>query len=260
MMEHWFAVSLLLAFLSLDVEAAGQIMVSRPIVTGPLVGWFMGQPAIGLEMGALIELIWIGDLSVGAHLPIDLTFLAGVSSAFACELVGGKYPPEAAMTYAMAVAIPLASLGVEVEVLVRKLNVRWVHLAQRMALGAHFVTFAWINWVALLQLLLKGFVVAVVGLALTHWSGGLFRMLPGMLDGKIMEGLYYAHWLLLALGCSAVIDLLVEKKTAIYLGLSIAAMMALAMFSSMQGIYLISIALCAGFAVALIFVGKEEAS
>jgi hypothetical protein len=75
-----------------------------------------------------------------------------------------------------------------------------------------------------------------------------------------MEGLYYAHWLLLALGCSAVIDLLVEKKTAIYLGLSIAAVMALAMFSSMQGIYLVSIALCAGFAVALLLVGKEEAS
>src|SRR5579859_5196671 len=146
MMEHWFQISILLAFLSLDVEAAGQIMVSRPIATGPLVGWLLGHPAIGLEMGALIELIWIGDLSVGAHLPIDLTMLTGVSVSFACELVNGKYPPEAAMTYAMGIAIPLAAMSTEVEILISKLNVRWVHLAQRMALGSYFRTFSWINW------------------------------------------------------------------------------------------------------------------
>src|SRR5258708_33549910 len=40
---HWFGLSILLAFLSLDVEAVGQIMVSRPIVVGPLVGWFLGR-------------------------------------------------------------------------------------------------------------------------------------------------------------------------------------------------------------------------
>ncbi len=260
MMEHWFALSILLAFLSLDVEAAGQIMVSRPIVVGPLVGWFLGHPNIGLEMGALIELIWIGDLSVGAHLPIDLTMLAGVSSAFACELVKGNYPPEAAMTYAMAIAIPLAALSTEVEILISKLNVRWVHLAQRMALGAHFRTFSWINWFVLTELFFKGFLVAAVSLTLAHLSAGLFYMLPGMMGGKVMDGLYYAHWLLLALGCSAVIDILVEKKTAIYLVLSIAAMMSLAMFSHMHGIYLVSIALCAGFALALIFMGKGETS
>jgi hypothetical protein len=53
-----------------------------------------------------------------------------------------------------------------------------------------------------------------------------------------MEGFYYAHWLLLALGCSAVIDLLVEKKTIFYLILSIVAIMSLAVFDQMQGVYL----------------------
>ena len=37
----------------------------------------------------MIELIWIGDVPVGAHLPLDLTVLTGVAVAFACELSGG---------------------------------------------------------------------------------------------------------------------------------------------------------------------------
>ena len=258
MMPHWFLISGLLAFLSLDVAAVGQFMVCRPIVVGPLVGWFLGHPDIGLEMGALIELIWIGDLPVGAHLPMDLMMLSGVSVAFACELLGNQYPPEAVMTYALGMTIPLAALSTEVDIFISKFNVRWVHLAQRMALGGHFRTFAWINWFVLVELLVKGFLVAAVSLTLVHFTSGLFFLFTAILNGRVIEGLYYAHWLLLALGCSAVIDLLVEKKTAIYLFLSIVTIMGLAIFYHMQGVYLVSLALCVGFALALFFMGKGE--
>jgi len=256
MMEHWFPVSLLMAFLSLDVSAAGQFMISRPIVTGPVVGWLVGHPGIGLELGALIELIWIGDVPVGAHLPLDLTVLTGSAVAFACELAQGNYPPDAVMTYALGVAIPLAFLATEAEILLRKFHVRWIHFAQRMALGSHFRTFEWINSIVLAELFLKGFFIAVASLTLAHWSSRLFYML----SERVVEGLYYAHWLLLALGCSAVIDLLVEKKTAIYLILSIVSTMSLAVFFQVQGVYLVSLALFAGFILTLFYVGKGEAS
>jgi len=257
-MPHWFLISVLLGFLSLDVTALGQFMVSRPIVVGPLVGWFLGHPNIGLEMGALIEMIWIGDLPVGAHLPMDLMMLSGVSVAFACELLGNQCPPEAVMTYALGMTIPLAALSTEVNIFINRFNVRWVHLAQRMALGGHFRTFGWINWFVLTEHFIKGFLVAAISLTLIHFTSGLFFLFSTILNGRVMEGLYYAHWLLLALGCSAVIDLLIEKKTIFYLILSIVAIMSLAIFDQMQGVYLVSIALCAGFALALFFMGKER--
>src|ERR1019366_3613235 len=191
----------------------GQFMLSRPIAIGPLVGWLCGYPEIGLEMGALIERIWIGDLPVGAHLPMDLSILAGTSVAFACELSGGKYPPEAVMTYALGVVIPLAALGTEVEVILRKFHVRWMHFAQRMALGSHFNSFEWITSIVLAELFLKGFFVAVAGpsLALGHWSSRLFFLFPA----KVVECLYYAHWLLLARRFWLALALLAEKKTAV---------------------------------------------
>lgn len=259
MMPHWFPVALLMAFLSLDETAVGQFMLSRPIVTGPLVGWLIGRPDIGLEMGALIELIWIGDVPVGAHLPLDLMMLSGVSVALACELAHNSNP-EAAMTYALGIAIPLAALSTEIEVALRKFHIRWLHFAQRMAFSGHLKTFEWLNTFVLAEQWLKGFLVAAAGLTLAHVSSGLFYLLGSLLDGKVIEGFYYAHWLLLALGCSAVIDLLVEKKTAVYLVLTIVTMMGLAVFSPLQGVHLVAIALIGGFVLALFFVGKGEAA
>jgi mannose/fructose/N-acetylgalactosamine-specific phosphotransferase system component IIC len=257
-MSHWVFISALLAFLSLDTTAVGQFMVSRPIVVGPLVGWLLGHPNIGLEMGALIEMIWIGDLPVGAHLPLDLTMLSGVSVALACELAGNPFPRDAVTTYALAVTIPLAVLSTEVTILVNKFNVRWVHLAQRMALGGRFRTFDGINWLVVAELFVKGFLVAAACLTLAHFTSGLLNLSATVLNGRVMEGLYYAHWLLLALGCSAIIDLLVEKKNLFYLILSIAAIMSLAIFGQMKGVYLVCVALCVGFSAVLLFAGKEE--
>ncbi len=257
MMDHWFSIALVMAFLSLDETAVGQFMVSRPIVTGPVVGWLIGRADIGLEMGALIELIWIGDLPVGAHLPLDLTMLTGTAVALACGLVKGQ-SPEAVMTYALGIAIPLAVLSTEVEVALRKFHVRWLHFAQRMAFSSHLKTFEWINFFVLMEQLLKGFLVSAACLTIAHFSAGFYTLLGSLLDGKVIEGFYYAHWLLLALGCSAVIDLLVEKKTAIYLILSIVSMMTLAVLSPLPGVYLVAIALFAGFILTLFYVGKGE--
>lgn len=257
MMPHWFPVALLMAFLSLDETAVGQFMLSRPIVTGPLVGWLIGRADIGLEVGALIELIWIGDVPVGAHLPLDLMMLTGTSVALSCELA--KNPnPEAAMTYALGVAIPLAALSTEGEIALRKFHIRWLHFAQRMAFSRHFKTFEWLNYLVMAEQWFKGFLVSAVCLTLAHLSSGLYYLLSGVLDGKVIEGFYYAHWLLLALGCSAVIDLLVEKKTAVYLILTIVAMMGLAVFTPLQGVHLVAIALLGGLFLALFYVGKGE--
>jgi PTS system mannose-specific IIC component/fructoselysine and glucoselysine-specific PTS system IIC component len=254
MMHDWFLLSLVLALLSLDISAVGQFMVARPIVVGPVIGMLTGHFELGLGMGALIELIWIGDVPVGAHLPLDLCVLSGVAVAFASELTTAKYPPEAAMTYAIGVAIPLAALSTQVEILLRKFHVRWVHFAQRMALNNHLKTFEWINLVVILELFLKGFLMAVLGLTLAHFSAGLFQMFPA----KVIEGLYYAHWLLLALGCSAVIDLVVEKKNFLFLVLSVASILCLALIGQVQGIWLVTLVLMAGLIITLFFLGKGE--
>ena len=51
-------VALLGGVLALDGTSVGQFMLSRPVVAGALTGWMLGDPALGLLIGTLLELCW----------------------------------------------------------------------------------------------------------------------------------------------------------------------------------------------------------
>jgi hypothetical protein len=87
-------------------------------------------------------------------------------------------------------------------------------------------------------------------------SASLFYLLPF----KVLEGLRYAHWLLLALGGAAVIDLVLEKRMALTLVLSLAVILGLAIFGHVQSLGLVGLAILAGFGMVLVMVGRGEAS
>jgi len=44
----------------------GQFMVSRPLPLGILAGWLLGDPLTGLQVGVLLELLFLGSLPIGA--------------------------------------------------------------------------------------------------------------------------------------------------------------------------------------------------
>ncbi|MBD3348192.1 MAG: hypothetical protein GF400_03215, partial [Candidatus Eisenbacteria bacterium] len=56
----------LAGLLAIDATAALQIMVSQPLVAGALAGAACGDPGTGLVIGAVLQLIWLGALPVGA--------------------------------------------------------------------------------------------------------------------------------------------------------------------------------------------------
>lgn len=63
-------VGLLGGLLGLDGTAVGQFMVSRPIVTGALIGWAVGDPVLGITIGAILELYLVVSFpSGGARFP-----------------------------------------------------------------------------------------------------------------------------------------------------------------------------------------------
>ena len=79
---------LLAGWAALDGTAAGQFMISRPMVTGALAGFILGDPFTGLLTGAILELLHLGSLPVGgARLPEPGP--AAVPATAAAVLLGG---------------------------------------------------------------------------------------------------------------------------------------------------------------------------
>lgn len=83
-----------------------QLFSYRPIVVGPLVGLLLGNVRAGIEVGAIVELMFLGQVYVGTALPPEETFSTAVAAAFAC--ITGNVP------VAVATALPLAILGQQV--------------------------------------------------------------------------------------------------------------------------------------------------
>jgi len=109
----------------LDRVALIQAMISRPLVAAPLTGWLLGSPLIGLEIGMLLELLWLGRLPVGAAIPPDDTQVAVGSTVLVVsmsKLLGMSGMPLVILS--VLVAIPLGKFGQVFDKLARHLNDR----------------------------------------------------------------------------------------------------------------------------------------
>jgi len=50
---------------ALDGTAVAQLMISRPLVSGTLAGWILGDPVTGLVVGGILEAAHLGELPAG---------------------------------------------------------------------------------------------------------------------------------------------------------------------------------------------------
>ncbi len=109
----------------LDRMALLQVMVSRPIVAAPLVGWLLGDPLVGLQIGMMVELLWLARLPMGAAIPPDDTQVAVASSVLAINL-GRVFeaPGTELLLLCLLVAIPLGKVGQFFDRFSRQYNIR----------------------------------------------------------------------------------------------------------------------------------------
>ena len=82
----------------------GQPLVERPIVCGALVGLVLGNLREGVMIGASLELIFLGTITIGGSLPADLAVGSVLATAFSL-LLGQE------QEVAIALAVPISLLA-----------------------------------------------------------------------------------------------------------------------------------------------------
>ena len=87
---------------AVERKGALQLMLSRPIVLAPLLGWALGDPLGGLALGVPLELIFLGGVNLGGSLPDNETLLAAA-------LTSAVVP--AGIAAGTGVDAPLSALG-----------------------------------------------------------------------------------------------------------------------------------------------------
>ncbi len=178
----------------LDRVAVLQIMISRPLVAAPLTGMLLGQPLIGLQVGIMMELLWLARLPVGAAIPPDDTQVSIAATVLAVTVARmfASSGPEPAL-FCLLVTLPLGKLGQYFDHRARRFN---DHLPELAELAIERGSLRGAERQHLKGLL--SFSVAALGTYIVILGGGLL-IIP-FLWPLIEEGLVYSSsWIQLAL-------------------------------------------------------------
>ena len=124
MLVQAILVGLVGAFGGLDYQL-GTLYAFRPIVLCPLVGLVLGDLQTGLAVGASLELLFMGSVSIGAYVPPN-------------ETIGGET--------AIALAMPIAVLSLTIGNITSALFTVFVDMADRFALKGNLKGIYAVHW------------------------------------------------------------------------------------------------------------------
>ena len=137
MLTQAILIGLIAAFGKFDCQL-GTLYAFRPIVLCPLVGLVLGDLQTGLAVGASLELLFMGSVSIGAYVPPNET-IGVLACAFAIQLGQGTET-------AIALAMPIAVLSLTIGNITSALFTVFVDMADRFALKGNLKGIYAVHW------------------------------------------------------------------------------------------------------------------
>lgn len=125
--ERAVCVAFVGALLGLDNIAIGQFMLGQPAVGALVIGYIVGEPLLGLWAALTFQLLWLGQIPVGAYLPPS----ASITAIATVGLAGPLGAPLASRAVvAAALAIPVGVLAARLDIWVKSGNVGILHRSE----------------------------------------------------------------------------------------------------------------------------------
>lgn len=193
------------AFIGFLECGIGNSMVQRPIVMGPLVGLVLGDIQTGLTVGATLELAFMGNVTIGAALPPEITAGGILGTAFAISANSGA---EAAV----ALAIPIATVALLIKNAYYLVVRAWfLHRADRYAEQGDAKG---VDRMHIISFLSYAIVMAVIMAVCFALGGPVVERFLNSIPAFVKDGLTVATGILPALGFALLASMLISRKTA----------------------------------------------
>jgi mannose/fructose/N-acetylgalactosamine-specific phosphotransferase system component IIC len=113
----------------LDFTGCGPFMVSQPLVCGPLFGWLLGQTAVGVIIGGIIQLLWMDLSPIGVGIPYDATSTTLLAVFWATLPAHGSLSQT---VLALLMAVPFGFLFRWLDQVARRINTTFMRQIDRL--------------------------------------------------------------------------------------------------------------------------------
>lgn len=230
----------LIGFLGPMDFAIGSNLLNRPIIMGPLVGLVLGDLTQGIIIGASLELIFMGAVSVGAYLPPDVIVGGVLGTAFAISLGKG-------VGAAITIAMPIAMLSLAIGNLMSIIFPMIAHYGDRAAMEGKSGGITLSLWsIGLLECLRRG----ALCFAGYYLGSAQIEKVLVMIPDKIITGLEVSANLLPAIGFAILLQMILSKPIIPYFFLGF-------LISSYLEVPVLGVAL---FGLILVFITTKNAN
>lgn len=201
-----FILITLIAMFGHSEDFLGTTLLSRPLVLGPLVGLVLGDLSQGVVIGATLELIFMGNIKVGAAIPPDVITGGVLSTAFA--ILSGKGP-----SIALALAVPISILA---EMAISGLFVFRAVFNKRFATYAEEGDYKKLQRLHVLSGILKPLLMGLITFTALLLGADVMKAFLDSIPVWVNDGLKVAGNMLPALGFALLLNLMFNKKVAPY--------------------------------------------
>ncbi|CAG5000389.1 hypothetical protein DYBT9275_02453 [Dyadobacter sp. CECT 9275] len=196
----------LIAMFGHSEDFLGTTLLSRPLVLGPLVGLVLGDLEQGVMIGATLELIFMGNIKVGAAIPPDVITGGVLGTAFA--IMSGK-----GSAVALALAVPISILA---EMVISGLFVLRPVLNKKFDQYASEGNYKRVEQLHILSGLLKPLLMGAVTLLALLLGADVIKTFVETIPPWVHSGLQVAGNMLPALGFALLMNLMYNKVVAPY--------------------------------------------
>ncbi len=225
----------LLAFIfGLDYIWVTPLGIWRPVIAGTLTGLILGDPITGLVIGSLLEFVFAGLFTIGGG-TVPEAATGTIASVVVAVTTGLK--PEAAVP----LAIPVAVLTMNLEIVVRSFDAIFTHWADREIERGNFGAIPMINilgaipWGLSRAIPIWGFVgaLAINPQAVKAFIDALQVVQIGPLTVRFWDAMGVAGAVLPALGVAIMMKMMLSRNNIAFyiLGFALAAYLKLSLLA-----------------------------
>ncbi len=182
----------------------GTSLISRPIILGPIIGLLFGDLQTGIILGATLELVFLGSISIGAAIPPDVISGSILATAFAIKSGQGT---EVALTLALPIATLMLVIKNALFVFVYPL---WIRLADRYAENGDVKG---VEFTHLAAGFFTGSVPMFLFVTISYYLGsGVMEQFLNTIPEFVKTGLQIATGMLPALGFAVLMTMILSKN------------------------------------------------
>jgi mannose/fructose/N-acetylgalactosamine-specific phosphotransferase system component IIC len=220
-------VGLIGGLLSFDYVSGLRLMIHQPLIAAPLTGYLMGDFGFGVAVGVLLQLIYMGEISIGASRPDDVAIASVVSVA-----AGAHLGTKGAVAASIAVGVPFGHLGGLADSWVTKLNPL---LARRIEGRIERGEFGGLWLFAMIAVVAAVAVSATISMIGVLLAGYAFEHLLTSPPEFVREGLSWSERLMPAIGIAVLLNSFQARSAKVVF---IAAFLGVVLIASLLGLNL----------------------